>query len=92
VHFESAVKQVASVLHQVLGLRKKEESRIPLGTVLTSSDILKAITSQIYFEVTEAYEETELSTEELTNVARCRCYTQLSSCLSLTFTQCMQFS
>jgi hypothetical protein len=70
MYHESAVKQVASVLHLVLGLRKKEDSPIPHGTILTASGILKAVTSHLCLEVTESYKEMVLSTEELTNVTR----------------------
>jgi hypothetical protein len=91
MHHESAVKQVASVLHLVLGVRKKDDNPIPHGTILTSSDILKAITNHLYPEVVEPYKETELSNEELTNVTRYKFTMQMSCLVSHTFTWCILF-
>jgi hypothetical protein len=86
VYYDLPVKQVASVLHLVLGAGQKKDTLIPHGTVLTTSRILETITNQVYLEVTESYEEMQLSTVKLMNTVRCELHVRLSSFfLTLTF-------
>jgi hypothetical protein len=71
------MKQVASVLHLVLEAGKKEDTLIPHGTILTSANILETIVNQVYNEVSESYEEVQLSTSELTNTVRYELYVRV---------------
>ncbi|XP_069681274.1 polycystin family receptor for egg jelly-like [Periplaneta americana] len=66
----SPVKQVATTLHLVLGAGRKEETPGLLhGSVRTASQILEQVTGHMFVHVRDSYEELQLPTEELMELA-----------------------